>query len=100
MGGAQPSALSTSCLAAEAVPKTSTSSTVAHSCSTAVPTPPAAMSTRTRAPAQPARPPPAGGHVHQHPLAGPDVRDAEQHVVGGEVVDRYRGGFLEAHRLR
>ena len=79
MGCAQPSALSTSCLAAEAVPKTSTSSTVRHSCSTAVPTPPAA------------KPAP-------DPLAGPHARDAEQHVVGGEVADRHRGGFLEAHR--
>jgi hypothetical protein len=54
--------LSRSCLAAEAVPKTSRSSTVRHSCSTAVPDS-------------------AGRHVHQHLLAEPDVRDAEQHVA-------------------
>jgi hypothetical protein len=45
------------------------------------------------------RPDPAGRHMHQHSLAGADARDAEQHVVGGQVADRYRGGFLEAHRI-
>jgi hypothetical protein len=38
--------------------------------------------------------------MHQHSLAGTGARDAEQHVVGGQVADRHRGGFLEAHRIR
>jgi hypothetical protein len=45
------------------------------------------------------RPDPAGRHMHQHPLAGTGARDAEQHVVGGQVADRYRRGFLEAQPL-
>ena len=77
----QPSARSTSCLAAEAVPKTTSSSTVRHSWSTAVPTPPAAICTST-------------------PLVRTDVGDAEQQVVGGEVVDRDRRGLLEARAVR
>ena len=38
--------------------------------------------------------------MDQHSLARPDSGDTEQHVVGGEIVDREGSGFLEAHRIR
>src|SRR2546423_5019419 len=41
----------------------------------------------------------AGGHVHEDPLTGAHVRHAEQHVEGGEVVDRDGGRLGEAQRF-
>ena len=38
--------------------------------------------------------------MHEYSLARPDGGDTEQHVVGGEIVDREGSGFLEAHRIR
>lgn len=41
-----------------------------------------------------------GRHVDEDTLAGPHVGQLEQHHVGGQVVNRQSGTFLEAHLLR
>src|SRR6266498_2524675 len=38
--------------------------------------------------------------MHQHPLAGADVSDAEQQVIGGEVVERDRGSLFKTLTVR